>query len=119
MVTTIPAGLVLPARLPARNYRARSDSVRGYEYKRQRRRSLHQAILDANANPGADVINFNIGSGLQTISPTSTLPDISDPVLIDGRTQPGFSGTPLIEINAGNIPSLPNRGVLNITSGNT
>ena len=81
--------------------------------------SLRQAILDANANPGADVINFNIGSGLQTISPTSTLPDISDPVLIDGRTQPGFSGTPLIEINAGNIPSLPNRGVLNITSGNT
>jgi len=81
--------------------------------------SLRQAILDANANPGADVINFNIGSGLQTISPTSTLPDISDPVFIDGRTQPGFSGTPLIEINGSNIPSLPNRGVLYITAGNT
>jgi hypothetical protein len=80
--------------------------------------SLRQAILDANANPGADVITFNIGSGLQTISPIATLPDISDPVVIDGTTQPGFSGTPLIEINASNIPSLPNRGVLFLTGGN-
>jgi Calx-beta domain len=80
--------------------------------------SLRQAILDANANPGADLITFNIGSGLKTISPTSTLPDISDPVVIDGTTQPGFSGIPLIEINATNIPSSPNRGVLFLTGGN-
>ena len=32
--------------------------------------SLRQAILDANANSGADVINFNItGTGVHTISP--------------------------------------------------
>lgn len=80
--------------------------------------SLRQAILDANANSGADLIAFNIGSGLQTISPTDTLPEISDAVVIDGTTQPGFSGSPLIEINASNIPSLPNRGVLFLTGGN-
>src|SRR5918995_5038985 len=66
--------------------------------------SLRQAILDANANPGSDVVNFNIGSGLKTITPASGFP-ITDPVLIDGTTQPGFSGTPLIQINADNLGS--------------
>lgn len=81
--------------------------------------SLRQAILDANANPGSDLITFNIGSGLQTIAPTSSLPDISDPVVIDGTTQGGFAGNPLIELSGINTNSLPNRGVLYITAGNT
>jgi len=52
--------------------------------------SLRQAILDANANAGSDIITFNIpGSGVQTITPTTLLPDITDPVIIDGYTQPG------------------------------
>jgi Right handed beta helix region len=62
--------------------------------------SLRQAILDANANPGADTINFSIGTGPQTISPTSALPPITDPVTIDGTTQPGAAaGAPVIELN--------------------
>src|SRR5438045_7543360 len=61
--------------------------------------SLRQAIRDANAHLGADTISFNIGGGgLRTISPTSGLPSITDPVTIDATTQPGFSGKPLIEI---------------------
>ena len=60
--------------------------------------SLRQAILDANANAGADVINFSIGSFQQTIVLASPLPVITDPVTIDGTTQPGFAGTPLIEV---------------------
>ena len=65
--------------------------------------SLRGAIADANANPGA-LIAFNIGSGLQTITvTTSNLPTITAPVFIDGTTQPGFSGSPLIEINGNNI----------------
>ena len=64
--------------------------------------SLRQAILDANANLGSDLITFNIGTGLKTITPASKLPDITDPVVIDGTTQPGFSNAPLIEINASN-----------------
>ena len=52
--------------------------------------SLRQAMTDANANPGADTIQFNIvGSGVHTIAPTSALPTITGPVTIDGYTQPG------------------------------
>ena len=62
--------------------------------------SLRQAILDANGNPGADVVAFDIpGAGVQTISPASPLPEITDPVTIDGTTQPGYAGAPLIEID--------------------
>jgi hypothetical protein len=61
--------------------------------------SLRQAILDANANAGLDTVVFAIGSGPQTIAPLSALPTISDPVVIDGRTQPGYAGTPLIELS--------------------
>ncbi|MGH3850729.1 MAG: hypothetical protein ACRDRT_13670, partial [Pseudonocardiaceae bacterium] len=52
--------------------------------------SLRQAITDANATTDADVIRFNIpGTGVQTISPTSVLPQITQPVIIDGYTQSG------------------------------
>jgi hypothetical protein len=61
--------------------------------------SLRQAILDANANPGLDEIRFTIGSGAQAIAPASALPTITDPVVIDGTTQPGFAGTPIIELD--------------------
>ncbi len=62
--------------------------------------SLRQAILDANATNGLDTIIFQIpGTELHTITPTSTLPTITDPVVIDGTTQFGFSGTPRIEIS--------------------
>ncbi len=62
--------------------------------------SLRQAILDANANPATDIISFAIpGTGVHTIAPLSPLPTIADPVAIDGTTQPGYTGTPLIELN--------------------
>ena len=62
--------------------------------------SLRQAILDANANPATDTISFAIpGTGVHTIAPLSPLPTIADPVAIDGATQPGYTGTPLIELN--------------------
>src|SRR2546423_1978361 len=52
--------------------------------------TLRQAIVDANANPGADVINFNIaGGGPFTISATAPLPAITEAVTIDGYSQPG------------------------------
>lgn len=62
--------------------------------------SLRQAILDANANPGSDVIAFNIpGAGAHTITPGTALPDVTESVTIDGTTQPGFVGFPLIELD--------------------
>ena len=54
--------------------------------------SLRQAILDANAAAGADTIAFNIvGGGVHTITLATELPDITDPVTIDGYTQSGAS----------------------------
>ena len=80
--------------------------------------SLRQAILDANAHPGADTIVFNIpGSGLHTITPSTALPTISDPVTIDGSTQPGFTGSPIIELNGSQAGA--NVDGLRITAGNS
>src|SRR5687768_5491119 len=59
--------------------------------------SLRQAILDVNAG-SADKIAFAIGSGHQVIQPLSMYPDFTKPATIDGRTQPGYGGSPLIEI---------------------
>jgi len=54
--------------------------------------SLRQAILDANASAGADLINFSIpAAGVHTIVVSSDLPTITDPVMIDGYSQPGTS----------------------------
>lgn len=65
--------------------------------------SLSQAIQNANLNPGLDTIVFAIGSGPQTIQWDSTsIGNINDPVIIDGTTQPGFAGTPIITIDGGN-----------------
>ena len=62
--------------------------------------SLRQAILDANANPGLNVIDFAIPEpGVRTIQPLSPLPTITDPVVIDGYTQPGARPNRSFEIN--------------------
>src|SRR6266702_5005840 len=62
--------------------------------------SFRQAIMDANALGGADTIIFQIsGSAPFTITPLSALPGITSPAVIDGTTQPGYAGTPLIELN--------------------
>ncbi len=57
--------------------------------------SLRQAILDANAHPNPsasdlDRIHFAIpGTDVQTIFPGPPLPDVTDPVVVDGFTQNG------------------------------
>src|SRR5271166_808204 len=63
--------------------------------------TLRQAILDVDADstPG-DTIDFSIASaGVQIIYPLSALPDITNPVFIDGTSQPGYTDYPLIEID--------------------
>jgi hypothetical protein len=62
--------------------------------------SLRQAIVEANSHPGLDRITFAIpGPGVHTIQPLTTLPAVTDPVIIDGTRQPGYAGTPLIELD--------------------
>jgi trimeric autotransporter adhesin len=49
------------------------------------------AIQEANHTPGLDFIRFDIGGtpGVKTIVPQSDLPPITDPVSINGYSQPG------------------------------
>ncbi|HKY63165.1 MAG TPA: CSLREA domain-containing protein [bacterium] len=74
--------------------------------------TLREAITAANSNTASgaaagecpagtadDTIAFAIGSGAVTIAPTSTLPDIDDGITIDGTTQPGYAGMPIVELN--------------------
>jgi titin len=74
--------------------------------------SLRDAILAANATPttvytpngpafmGPNLIEFSIGSGAKTITPSTPLPWITnDYTLILGNTQPGFAGKPLVQIS--------------------
>ncbi len=68
--------------------------------------SFRQAILDANATPGFDIISFNIpGPGIKTILPLTSLPIITDSIFIDGWGQGGltYNGPPLIQISGINV----------------
>jgi CSLREA domain-containing protein len=61
--------------------------------------TLRAAIEQANASVGHDTITFSIASGAQTIAPAGELPFITDPATIDGTTQPGFAGSPIIVLD--------------------
>ena len=61
--------------------------------------TLRQAILFANAHPGT-TITFNIGgAGVHDIALLSPLPTITAQVAIKGATQPGYAGSPLIQLD--------------------
>ncbi len=82
--------------------------------------SFRAALTQVNADtqPGIDTIDFAIGSGPQTIAPLTPL-GIGHPAVIDGTSQPGFAGTPLITISGANLPTANSRvGMLQITSSN-
>ena len=69
--------------------------------------SLRTAIVFSDTSgPGPNTIEFDIPTtdpgeqaGVWTITPLSPLPVITVPVLIDGTTQPGYTGNPLIDLD--------------------
>jgi HYR domain/Immunoglobulin domain/Immunoglobulin I-set domain len=70
--------------------------------------TLRQALLDANAAPGTNVIIFNFsGSSPYAIKLLTPLPAITDTVGIDGATQGGYPGEPIIELDGRGVPVLP------------
>jgi titin len=82
--------------------------------------SLRQAILDSNATPGPDDIAFGIGGGgVQTVRPTALLPAVTDPVVIDGTTQPGYAGTPVVVVSGGGFNGGAAGYGLWLTAGNS
>jgi titin len=76
------------------------------------------AVEGVNGQVGLSTIDFSIGSGPATILLSTPLPAITQPVIIDGTSQPGFAGTPLVVVSGANIPvSLNNIIGLDIQGG--
>ena len=73
--------------------------------------SLRQFLTNANALANAGLAQAGRPAGIEnavfeipgpaphTITPATWLPSITNPVVLDGTTQPGFSGTPIIELD--------------------
>jgi hypothetical protein len=66
--------------------------------------SLRAAIEAANAAPGTQIIGFNIpGPGPHTITLDSALPAVAESAVIDGSTQPGWSGSPVVAVRMATV----------------
>src|SRR5688572_12404637 len=78
---------------------------------------MREAINRANVDGLRDVIHFAVGSGPVSINLRSAMPTLTGPVVIDGTTQPGYSGTPIIEMNGAAAGASADG--LRITSGGT
>ncbi len=79
--------------------------------------SLRYALLNLSA--GTNTINFDIaGSGVHVIQPMTALPTITEPVTIDGTTQSGYAGSPVIQIDGSQAGGTFVDG-LYITAGNS
>jgi hypothetical protein len=63
--------------------------------------SLRQAILDANTSPGSTITFAIPGTGPFVINTATALPAISVKTKIDGTSQPGYAGTPIVELDGG------------------
>lgn len=84
--------------------------------------TLRAAIQEANVRDiltvrGLDRIDFAIGAGPATIAVTSPLPPITDALIIDGTSQPGFATTPIVTLNGSAAGS--NADGLTITGGSS
>jgi CSLREA domain-containing protein len=61
--------------------------------------TLRAAIAESNASDGSmDTIEFDIQTAPLSIASVTQLPTITDPVDIDGTTQTGFAGNPIVEV---------------------
>ena len=70
--------------------------------------SLREAILasnnSANGSGGPDTIRFDlVGAGPHVISLSAALPDITDTIVIDGTSEPDFSGTPMVILDGNDV----------------
>jgi hypothetical protein len=81
------------------------------------RAALEETNALSNDPAGPDEIRFDIpGAGPHTIQLQSGLPDVTDPVVIDGSTEPDFSGDPVVAID-GSAFSPPGPNLLNLETG--
>jgi Periplasmic copper-binding protein (NosD) len=64
--------------------------------------TLRSAINQANAGAGLSVIHFNLPAAGTTITPAFDLSAFTAPVILDGYSQPGAAGQPVVTIDAVN-----------------
>ena len=80
--------------------------------------SLQLAILKADATPGPQTITFNIPGPLPAVINLYTpLPGLTNTITLDATTQPGYAGTPVVEIDGANAG--PTTSGLVLGAGNT
>lgn len=75
--------------------------------------TLRAAIAASNASAGADIIKFSLAAGQRTISITTPL-SATGAVDIDGTSQPGYAGVPLVRIDGIGLP--PNNSALSLVA---
>ena len=81
--------------------------------------SLREAMISAAQDASGCTIAFDIpGSGPHTIRPQTQLPDIQSLLLLDGTTEPDFSGIPVVEID-GSLAGDGVDGLVVAGAGNT
>ncbi len=82
--------------------------------------SLRWAILQANSSQAASEIQFGIArSGSVKIQLSSPLPALDVPVSIDGTTEPGYVGSPLVEIDGVGLSGGGDDGLVIMAGGST
>ena len=80
--------------------------------------TLRRAIECANDDAATDTITFNVpGAGPHSIRPASALPIVTNPIIIDGTSEPDFAGTPVIELEGTNAGAASHG--LRIDAGNS
>ena len=74
--------------------------------------TLRAAIQESNWSVGSkDRVAFALTTPPFSIAPVTELPVITDPVEIDGTTQPGFVDKPIVELRGDAIAAIGNRGL--------
>jgi len=96
--------------------------------------TLRASLEEANADADTDTIEFDItsaeGAGPHTILPSSALPTLVNPVVIDATTEPGFvantaqspnpfNGTMMIVLSGTNVVSVSNGLTFDTGSNNS
>jgi len=74
--------------------------------------TLRAAIQEANALAGVQTILFDLaGTGAHSIPLQGPLPAIEGPAIVDGRSQPGFQGEPVVTVHGAS----PSDAVIDLT----
>jgi CSLREA domain-containing protein len=119
--TVILTGLVGPGAGPAKavNIEVNSTADPGDGTCNATQCTLREAIVLANGNGVPDRITFDIGSGPQTIAVQTELPQVTQQLNIDGTSQPGFAGEPLIELDGTSVADSSPTGLWISADGST